>query len=166
MDALHTWMVAQCDIVHNGSAIGKSLDYSLKRWTGLSRSLDDGAVSIDNNCVRTRYGLERWGVRTGPLLLGSLRSGKRAAAIMSLIQSDRNNGQDLYAYLKDLLARLPTQRASEIASATVSIRCRVHRCQSLDRCGKSLLDGPNLTKIDWVEDRYRIFSLTAIRLIP
>lgn len=35
-DALHAWMVAQRDIVHNGSAIGKGLGYSLKRWTALS----------------------------------------------------------------------------------------------------------------------------------
>ncbi|WP_336849501.1 transposase domain-containing protein, partial [Pseudomonas juntendi] len=39
---------------------------------------------------------------------------KRAAAIMSLIQSARMNGHDPYAYLKDVLMRLPTQRASEI----------------------------------------------------
>lgn len=45
---------------------------------------------------------------------GRLRSGKRAAAIMSLIQSARINGHDPYAYLKDVLSRLPTQRASEI----------------------------------------------------
>lgn len=39
---------------------------------------------------------------------GSLCSGKRAAAIMSLIQSARLNGHDPYAYLKDVLTRLPT----------------------------------------------------------
>jgi hypothetical protein len=33
---------------------------------------------------------------------------------MSLIQSARLNGQDPYAFLKDVLTRLPTQRASEI----------------------------------------------------
>jgi hypothetical protein len=49
------------------------------------------------------------------LFAGSLRSGKRAAAIMSLIQSARINGHDPYAYLKDVLMRLPMQRASEIA---------------------------------------------------
>ena len=49
------------------------------------------------------------------MFAGSLRSGKRAAAIMSLIQSERINGHDPYAYLKDVLMRLPTQRASEIA---------------------------------------------------
>ncbi len=33
---------------------------------------------------------------------------------MSLIQSTKLNGHDPYAYLKDVFARLPTQRASEI----------------------------------------------------
>jgi hypothetical protein len=48
------------------------------------------------------------------LFAGSLRSGQRAAAIMSLIQSARMNGHDPYAYLKDVLERLPTQRDSAI----------------------------------------------------
>ncbi|RMS74722.1 Transposase [Pseudomonas savastanoi] len=43
-----------------------------------------------------------------------MHSGKRAAAIMSLIPSARLNGHDPYAYLKDVLTRLPTQRATEI----------------------------------------------------
>jgi len=34
---------------------------------------------------------------------------------VSLIQSVKLNGHDPYAYLKDVLVRLPTQRASEIA---------------------------------------------------
>ena len=33
---------------------------------------------------------------------------------MSLIQSARMNGHDPYAYLKDVLMWLPTQKASEI----------------------------------------------------
>ncbi len=33
---------------------------------------------------------------------------------MSLIQSAKLNGHDPYAYLKDVLERLPTQRAREI----------------------------------------------------
>ena len=49
------------------------------------------------------------------LFAGSLRAGQRAAAIMSLVQSARLNGHDPYAYLKDVLTRLPTQPASRIA---------------------------------------------------
>jgi transposase len=33
---------------------------------------------------------------------------------MSLIQSARINGHDPYAYLREVLERLPTQRASQI----------------------------------------------------
>jgi transposase len=48
------------------------------------------------------------------LFAGSLRAGQRAAAVMSLIQSAKLNGHDPYAYLKDVLARLPTQLNSQI----------------------------------------------------
>ena len=37
-----------------------------------------------------------------------------ARILMNLIQSARINGYDPYAYLKDVLERLPRQRASEI----------------------------------------------------
>ena len=40
--------------------------------------------------------------------------GQRAAAIMSLVRSAQLNGHDPYAYLKDVLKRLPTQRADQI----------------------------------------------------
>lgn len=48
------------------------------------------------------------------LFAGSLRAGQRAAAVMSLIQSAKLNGHDPYAYLKDVLTRLPTHRNSQI----------------------------------------------------
>jgi transposase len=48
------------------------------------------------------------------LFARSLRSGLRAAALMSLIQSAKLNGHDPYAYLKDVLARLPTHKARAI----------------------------------------------------
>ncbi|EKG40150.1 Transposase [Pseudomonas syringae pv. avellanae str. ISPaVe013] len=111
--ALHDWMLTQRDLVPNGSATAKAPDYSLKHWIALTRYLEDGAVPINNNAVENQ--IRPWALgRSNWLFAGSLRSGKRAAAIMSLTQSERMNGHDPYAYLKDVLARLPTQRASEI----------------------------------------------------
>jgi len=55
-------------------------------------------------------GMNNW------LFAGSLRAGKRGAATMSLIQSAKLNGHDPYAYLKDALTRLPTQRNSMIGA--------------------------------------------------
>lgn len=113
MNMLRAWMSAQRDLVPEGSAISRALGYSLKRWAALSRYLDDGAVPIDNNWAENQ--IRPWALgRKNWLFAGSLRSGKRAAVIMSLIQSARLNGHDPYAYLKDVLTRLPTQRASEI----------------------------------------------------
>ncbi|WP_158973974.1 transposase, partial [Pseudomonas sp. BAV 4579] len=105
--------LAQRDLVPEGLATAKALDYSLKRWVALTRYLDDGVVPIDNNPVENT--IRSWALgRSNWLFAGSLRSGKRAAAIMSLIQSAWWNGHDPYAFLKDVLTRLPTQRASEI----------------------------------------------------
>jgi transposase len=106
-------MLAQRDFVPNGSAKAKALDYSLKRWVALTRYLEGGAVAIDNNQVENR--IRPWALgRSNWLFSVSLRSDKRAAAIMSLIQSAPLNRHDPYAYLKDVLTRLPTQRTSEM----------------------------------------------------
>ncbi|AZE56906.1 Mobile element protein [Pseudomonas synxantha] len=102
MDMLHAWMSAQRNLVPEGSAISRALDYSLKRWAALSRYLDDGAVPIDNNWAENQ--IIPWALgRKNWLFAGSLRSGKPAAAVMSLIQSARLNCHDPYAYLKDVL---------------------------------------------------------------
>ena len=112
-DALHQWMLMQRQKITDGSATAKALDYSLKRWTALTRFLDDGQLPIDNNWIENQIrpiaiGRNNW------LFAGSLRAGKRAAAVMSLIQSAKLNGHDPYAYLKDVLARLPTHKNSHI----------------------------------------------------
>ncbi|EDT37526.1 IS66 family transposase [Burkholderia ambifaria] len=114
-DALHEWMVAQRKLVSEGSAIAKALDYSLKRWEALTRYLFDGHVPIDNNWLENQ--IRPWATgRANWLFAGSLRAGKRAAAIMSLIRSAQLNGHDPYVYLKDVLDRLPTHRADDIAA--------------------------------------------------
>ena len=113
LDALHQWLLTQRQKVPNGSATAKAIDYSLKRWAALIRYCEDGAVPIDNNRVENQ--IRPWALgRNNWLFAGSLRSGQRAANVMSLIQSAKLNGHDPYAYLKDVLARLPTQRASRI----------------------------------------------------
>jgi hypothetical protein len=112
-DALHAWMTSQRQKVPEGSAIAKALDYSLKRWAALTRYLDDGDVPIDNNWVENQ--IRPWAVgRSNWLFAGSMRAGRRAAAVMSLVRSAQLNGLDPHAYLKDVLQRLPTQRDSAI----------------------------------------------------
>ncbi len=113
LDALHQWMILNRQKITDGSATAKALDYSLRRWGALTRFVSDGQLPVDNNHIENQIrpiaiGRNNW------LFAGSLRAGKRGAAIMSLIQSAKLNGHDPYAYLKDVLTRLPTQRYSMI----------------------------------------------------
>ena len=99
--------------VPEGVATAKALGYSLHRWEARTQFVDDGQLPIDNNWIENQIrpiaiGRNNW------LFAGSLRAGQRAAAVMSLIQSARMNGHDPYAYLRDVMARLPMQRASQI----------------------------------------------------
>lgn len=113
VDKLHAWMLAQRLRVPDGSGTAKALDYSLKRWVALTRYLDDGQVPVDNNYIENQIRPVALGRRNW-LFAGSLRAGRRAAAAMSLIQSAKLNGHDPHAYLKDVLTRLPTHKASRI----------------------------------------------------
>ena len=99
--------------VPDGSATARAIDYSLNRWAALTCYLDDGDLPADNNWVENQIrpiaiGRNNW------LFAGSLRAGKRGAAVMSLVHSARLNRHDPYAYLKDVLERLPTQPASRV----------------------------------------------------
>ena len=112
-DALHLWLIEQRKKVPEGSATIKAIDYSLSRWQALTRYIDDGDLPADNNWVENQIrpiaiGRNNW------LFAGSLRAGKRAAAVMSLVHSAKLNEHDPYAYLRDVLERLPTQPASRV----------------------------------------------------
>ena len=113
LEDLKAWLLACRRKIPNGSSSAKAIDYTLKRWTALTHCLTDGRVPIDNNWIENQIrpiaiGRKNW------LFAGSLRAGKRAAAIMSLIQSARLNGHEPFAYLKDVLTRLLTQPQSRI----------------------------------------------------
>lgn len=109
----HRWLLAKRLLVPPGSATLKAIDYSLKRWKELTHFVNDGDVPISNNWVENQIRPIAVG-RSNWLFAGSLRAGKRAAAIMSLLHTARINGHDPYAYFKDVLARLPTHPASRI----------------------------------------------------
>ena len=90
------------------------MDYSLHRWAALTRYLGDPALPIDNNFDEQQ--IRPWATgRKNWLFAGMLLAGQRAAAIMTLIQTAKLNGHDPYAYLRDVLMRLPTQRSRDLA---------------------------------------------------
>lgn len=112
-EEMHVWLQLERTRVPDGSAIAKAIDYSLNHWAGLGRFLRDGDVPIDNNHVENR--IRPWALgRRNWLFIGSQLAGERAAVVMSLLQSAKLNGHEPWAYLKDVLTRLPMQLNSRI----------------------------------------------------
>ncbi|KWF15207.1 transposase [Burkholderia ubonensis] len=113
LDQLHAWLSATLETLSRKSDTSRAILYALNRWEALTRYCDDGHLEIDNLPVEralrgVAVGRNNW------LFAGSLRAGRRAAAVMSLVQSAKMNGHDPYAYLKDVLARLPEHQAARL----------------------------------------------------
>jgi transposase len=113
-EALHQWLTRRLAEVAPNSATAKAIKYSLGRWAALTRYLADGDLPIDNNWLENRIRPIALG-RASWLFAGSDRAGRRAAVVMTLIQTARLHGLDPYAYLRDVLERLPLTPASQIA---------------------------------------------------
>jgi len=112
-DKLRSWLELERRLVVDGGTTAGAIDYTLNHWNALTRHLDDGAVAIDNNHLERQ--IKPWAMgRRAWLFAGSLLAGQRAAIVMSLVQSARLNGHEPWAYLRDVLARLPTQLNSRI----------------------------------------------------
>jgi transposase len=96
------------------SETAKAIDYSLKRWTALTRFLGDGRLCMSNNAAEravrcVAVGRKNW------TFAGSDQGGHRAAAIYTLIETAKLNGIDPQAWLADVLARLPDHPAKRIS---------------------------------------------------
>ncbi len=112
-EELHAWLRLERQRVPDGSAIAGAIDYSLKRWRALTAYLLDGNVDIDNNHIENL--MRPWAMgRKAWLFAGSELAGQRAAVVMSLVQSAKMHGHDPWAYLKDVLTRLPGHLNSRI----------------------------------------------------
>jgi transposase len=89
------------------------MDYALGQWTSLQVYLRDGRVEIDNNLVEnairpTAIGKKNW------LFIGEANAGDRSAILYTIIESCRRRGIDPYAYLRDVLTRLPRMTNRQI----------------------------------------------------
>jgi hypothetical protein len=49
LDAYYVWAIAQRRRLSGKTPLGKALQYGLSRWDALTRYIDDGRLSIDNN---------------------------------------------------------------------------------------------------------------------
>jgi transposase len=105
LSELHDWMEAQRRRLSGKSTLGKALQYALSRWDALTRYLDDGRLSVDNNLAeRLLRGIAV--TRKNYLFVGSDAGGERAAVIYTIAETAKLNGLDPEAYIAAILGRL------------------------------------------------------------
>jgi hypothetical protein len=112
-DELRAWLELERRRVPDGGPTAAAIDYSLGNWASLTLHLQDGSLPLDNNFLERQ--IKPWQLgRKNWLFAGSELAGQRAAVVMSLVQSAKLNGHDPWAYLRDVLSRLPTQLNSRV----------------------------------------------------
>jgi len=94
-------------------AISRAMAYAMAQLPGLEVYLEDGRIEIDNNLVEnairpTALGKKNW------LFIGEAQAGDRSAIIYTVIESCRRRRIDPYAYLKDVLTRLPRMTMQQV----------------------------------------------------
>ena len=97
------------------SGLGKALAYANNYWSRLSRFVDDPQAGIDNNPAENAIrpialGRKNW------LFIGDREAGQAAANLLTIITTCKNAGADPYAYLLDVMQRMPHLKTTEIGS--------------------------------------------------
>jgi transposase len=100
------------------SLLGKACSYLLDHWEPLTTHLRYSESRLDNNLVEnairpSAIGKKNW------LFIGHPDAGQRSAIIYSIVVSCQRHGKDPFAYLRDVLTRLPRMtNQDDIAALT------------------------------------------------
>ena len=99
------------------SPLGKALSYAENQWPAMARYLEVASAELDNNSVEHSLrgvvlGRRNW------LHVGQEAGGEKAANLFSLMITCRRLGVEPYAYLHDILRRLPHHPNKDIWQLT------------------------------------------------
>jgi hypothetical protein len=107
LSSLRQWLLEQKEQVLPKSPIAAAINYMLNQWDALNRYTTDGDLHIDNNISERTLKLIGIG-RANWLFLGSDNGGQTAAVLFSFTATCKHLRIDTFAYLRDILGRLPT----------------------------------------------------------
>jgi len=117
LDAMRPWLDARLATVSGKSTVAEAIRYTLSRWDGLTRFLDDGRIEIDSNAVERAMRPIALG-RKNHLFAGSDGGGEHWAVLASLIETCKMNDINPQTYLADVITRIvnrhPASRIDEL----------------------------------------------------
>jgi len=111
---IREWLDARSADVLPKSELGVAIRYALNQWRALTRFIEDGILEADNNIAENAVRPVVLG-RKNYLFVGNDAGGKRAAILYSLIESCKRHGVNPVAYLTDVLTRIATHPAAQVA---------------------------------------------------
>jgi hypothetical protein len=103
---LQRWLIDTVRVLSKKSELAGAICYALSRWKALTRYLDNGIIEIDNTAAERALRAVVLG-RKNYLFAGSDSGGERAAAMYTLIGSEKLCGIDPQAYRQNVLERIP-----------------------------------------------------------
>lgn len=109
-----SWLDAALRAVLPRSPTAGAIGYALENWVALTRYTESGILDIDNNACERQIRPVAVG-RKNFLFVASDRGGHAAAVTYSLIQTCKLNGVEPFAYLADILRRLPSHPIKRVA---------------------------------------------------
>jgi transposase len=99
------------------SPLGQALKYAENQWPAMARYLEVAQAELDNNS--TEHGLRAVVLgRRNWLHVGQEAGGEKAANLFSLLITCKRLGVEPYAYLHDILRRLPSHPNKDIWQLT------------------------------------------------
>ena len=113
LNSLGEWLDEQSRKILPKSPVGRAMGYARNQWADLQTYTRDGELSIDNNVSERSVRAQAIG-RKNYLFVGSDRGGRTAATLYSLVGTCRRHLIDPFAYLKDILQRLPSHPADRL----------------------------------------------------
>ena len=117
LEKLQRWMVATVRDEPPSSAVAQAASYFVNHWAALTRFVEDGRLSLDNNlCERQIRDLALG--RRNYLFAGSHDAARRSARLYSLMRTCAQHGVAPLPYLTDVIEKLaadwPEQRMAEL----------------------------------------------------
>ena len=113
VNALGEWLDEQSRKILPKSPVGQAISYARNQWNDLQTYTLDGELTIDNNASERSVRAQAIG-RKNYLFVGSDRGGRTAATLYSLVGTCKRQQIDPFAYLKDILERLPTHPEDQL----------------------------------------------------
>ena len=102
---LEPWLREKLGLISQKTKLAEAIRYTLSRWEGLSRFLDDGRIELDSNTVERSIRPIALN-RKNALFAGSDGGAEHWAVIASLIETCKLNHVEPLGYLADVLTRI------------------------------------------------------------